>query len=103
MPTEQLKEALRLFTKQRDWNQYHTPKNLAMAMSVEMAELVEIFQWKTAKQSAELSQTEQDALADEVADVLIYLTMLADKFDMDPIAEAWRKIEKNRLKYPESE
>lgn len=103
-PTEQniqsLIEKLRNFVAERDWHQFHSPKNLAMALSVEAAEIVEIFQWLTQEQSRGLQGDQLDRLADEIGDVMIYLTMLADRLGLDPIAAAHRKIEKNREKYP---
>jgi len=96
----QLRDALREFTAARDWRQYHTPKNLAMAMIVEAAELVEQFQWMTAEQSMTLSAEQLAAVRDEVADTLIYLVELADVLDIDLIAAARDKMAKNAVKYP---
>ena len=95
-----LKSDLRKFTKDRNWNQYHSPKNLAMALSVEVAELVEIFQWLTEDESRELLNKEFDNLKDEIGDVQIYLTMICDWFDLDPIEMAKAKLEKNKIKHP---
>jgi NTP pyrophosphatase (non-canonical NTP hydrolase) len=95
-----LRDALREFCRARDWHRYHTPKNLVMALSVEAAELVEHFQWATAEESMALDAAKRGAVADEIADVLIYLTELADVLDIDPIAAARAKIVKNALKYP---
>ena len=94
-----LKADLRQFTKDRDWEQFLSPKNLAMALSVEVAELVEIFQWLTEEESYCLSKF-RDELIDEIGDVQIYLTMIADCFNLDPIEMAKRKLEKNKMKYP---
>lgn len=93
-------EKLRVFAKERDWNQFHSPKNLAMALSIEAAELMEIFQWLTQPQSRALDADKHDKLNDEIGDVQIYLTMLADKFGIDPIQAAHAKVEKNRRNYP---
>jgi len=93
-------EKLRRFAEERDWEQFHTPKNLAMALSVEVAEIVEHFQWLTAKESRQLDQEKKAELKEEIGDVMIYLASLADKFDIDPIEAAKEKIEKNRKKYP---
>jgi dCTP diphosphatase len=98
-----LREALRQFAEQRDWRQYHTPKNLAMAMIVEAAELVEHFQWLTPEQSQTLPADTLAAVRDEVADTLIYLVELADALDIDLIAAARDKIVKNSIKYPTAE
>jgi NTP pyrophosphatase (non-canonical NTP hydrolase) len=95
-----LRDALREFCAARDWHRYHTPKNLVMALSVEAAELVEHFQWATPEESLNLAATKRAEVADEIADVLIYLTELADVLEIDPIAAARAKIVKNALKYP---
>lgn len=95
-----LRDALREFCAARDWHRYHTPKNLVMALSVEAAELVEHFQWATAEESLALAADKRAEVADEIADVLIYLTELADVLDIDPIAAARAKIVKNAAKYP---
>ena len=98
-----LRDALREFCKARDWHQYHTPKNLVMALSVEAAELVEHFQWATPEESLALSNEKRADVADEIADVLIYLTELADVLGIDPVAAARAKIIKNAIKYPAPE
>jgi NTP pyrophosphatase (non-canonical NTP hydrolase) len=98
-----LRDALREFCIARDWHQYHTPKNLVMALSVEAAELVEHFQWATPEESLALSDEKRAAVADEIADVLIYLTELADVLGIDPVAAARAKIIKNAIKYPAPE
>ena len=95
-----LRDALRSFCAARDWHRYHTPKNLVMALSVEAAELVEHFQWATPEESLSLAPEKRAEVADEIADVLIYLTELADVLDIDPIAAAREKIIKNAAKYP---
>lgn len=91
---------LEAFVAERDWERYHTPKNLAMALSVEAAEIVEIFQWMGADQSRDPDAATREHLRDEIGDVLIYLTMLARKLEIDPLEAAHAKLEKNRLKYP---
>ena len=95
-----LRERLRRFAAERDWQQFHTPKNLAMALSVEAAELLEHFQWLTAEQSARLDAKTRRAVADELADVLLYLTRLADVLDIDLLAAARVKLRLNAKKYP---
>lgn len=95
-----LRDALRDFCTARDWHRFHTPKNLVMALSVEAAELVEHFQWATPEESQELTAEKRAEVADEIADVLIYLTELADVLGIDPIDAARRKIAKNAVKYP---
>ena len=95
-----LRDALRQFAAERDWDQFHSPKNLAIALSVEAAELLEHFQWLTEAQAGALPPAKLDEVRDEMADVLVYLVRLADKLDVDLLAAAAQKIEKNALKYP---
>jgi dCTP diphosphatase len=95
-----LRDALRRFAAARDWQQFHTPKNLAIALCVEAAELLEHFQWLTAAQSARLDPRRKRAVAAEIADVLLYLTRLADVLQVDPLAAAQRKLRQNARKYP---
>ena len=97
---ENLLQIVRKFNKERDWEQYHSPKNLAMALSVEVAEVVEHFQWLNQAQSRSLEPSKKEEIRDEIGDILIYLVNLADKLDIDPIRAALDKIEKNRKKYP---
>ena len=100
MDLRKLQDRLQAFADARDWNPFHSPKNLAMALSVEAAELVEIFQWLTEAQSRDLSAGQRAALADEIADVQIYLLRLADMANVDIEAAVEQKIIKNALKYP---
>lgn len=95
-----LRDALRDFAAARDWEQFHMPKNLAMALIVEAAELVEHFQWLTPVQSATLSAERRSDIGEEIADVLLYLILLADVLGIDPIEAARAKMVKNALKYP---
>lgn len=95
-----LKQRLREFARARDWEQFHSPKNLAMALIVEAAELVEQFQWLTEAQSAQLTSEQRHAVEHELADVFIYLTRLADILNVDLYAAAARKIALNEQKYP---
>ena len=97
---EQLQQQLRDFAAARDWDQFHSPKNLAMALSAEAAELLEIFQWLTEEQSRSLAADAKAAASDEIADVLLYLVRLADKLEIDPVAAAQRKLAANERKYP---
>lgn len=92
--------ALRAFAEERDWEQFHSPKNLAMALAGEVGELLEHFQWQTQGESAELSPDDRPEVEDEMADVLLYLVRLADKLDVDLLAAAERKLAKNAVKYP---
>lgn len=91
---------LRAFARARGWEKYHAPKNLAMALSVEVAELVEHFQWLTAEQSDSLDPATLAAVADEIADVQIYLLELADRLGIEVTQAVRRKLEKNAIKYP---
>lgn len=95
-----LRDSLRKFVSERDWDQFHSPKNLAMALSVEASELMEHFQWLTEDESRRLPPEKLAAVRDEMADVLVYLVRLADKLDVDLLEAAAQKIEKNALKYP---
>lgn len=96
----QLLERLIEFRKERDWEQFHDPKNLAEAISIEAGELLELFLWKTTEQSCELSEQDINRLKEEMADILIFLVYLADAFNIDLFSAAFDKIEKNELKYP---
>jgi len=95
-----LRDALRIFCAERQWQSFHTPKNLSMALIKEAAEIVEHFQWATAEESHEIDPEKKSAVADEIADVLMYLVQLADVLDIDPLAAAQEKIAKNAKKYP---
>jgi dCTP diphosphatase len=95
-----LRERLRRFAADRDWGQFHTPKNLAMSVAIEAAEIMEHFQWLSAVQSLELNAAARHAVAHEIADVLLYLVRLADVLDIDMIEAAHEKIELNATKYP---
>jgi dCTP diphosphatase len=97
---ESLREELRRFAAEREWDQFHSPKNLAMALAAEAGELLEVFQWLTEQQSRELEGRAREAVAEEIADVLLYLVRLADRLDVDPVAAARRKLEENARKYP---
>jgi len=95
-----LREELRRFARERDWDQFHSPKNLAMALSVEAAELLEVFQWLTEAQSHALAPEARAAAEQEIADVLLYLVRLADRLGIDPVSAARAKLEANARKYP---
>ena len=95
-----LETAIAAFVEQRDWDRFHSPKNLAMALSVEASEVVEIFQWLSEEQSLALDADRREALADELGDVLIYLVQLARKTGIDLLEAAHQKVEKNRRRYP---
>jgi len=95
-----LQEQVADFAKKRDWEKYHSPKNLAMALSVEASELLEIFLWLTDKESQDLPDDKLNSLKEEIGDVMIYLANLANKFGIDPIECAREKLEINKRKYP---
>lgn len=97
---EELKERVRAFVAERDWDQFHSPKNLAMALSVEAAELVEIFQWLTEEQSAEPDAGRRERAAEELADILWFLVRIADRLDIDLLQAAGEKLARNAVKYP---
>ena len=99
---DELTWALRRFAAERDWERYHSPKNLAAALIVEAGELLEHFQWLTQEQSLHLSPEAKQEVAHEVADVLIYLTRLADRLGIDMLAAASEKMVLNGRKYPPS-
>ena len=95
-----LRDELRKFSAERDWDQYHSPKNIAIALSVEASELLEHFQWLTEEQSHSLSTEKLVAVGKEMADVLLYLISLADKLDINLIKTTQSKLSENADKYP---
>ncbi len=95
-----IKVKLRQFAQVRDWDQFHSPKNLSMALAGEAGELLERFQWLTEEQSKSLSLEQQQAVEEEMADVFLYLLRLADKLNVDLMEVANNKLAKNELKYP---
>lgn len=99
-PLLALRDALRRFAAERDWDQFHSPRNLAVALSVEAAELLEHFQWLTEEQSAALPPETRVRVGEEIADVLLYLIRLADKLNLDLVACAAAKMQLNAEKYP---
>ena len=97
---KQLNERHRRFVIERNWQRHQTPKNLAMALTGEVGELVELFQWLTPEESREVAGERRQAVAEEMADVLIYLVRLADEMGIDLVAAAHEKCEINERKYP---
>ena len=97
---ESLRNQLRTFAADRDWDQFHSPKNLASALAVEASELLEHFQWLTEAESQQLSPEALNEVRTEVADVLLYLIRISDKLGIDLISAAYAKIELNAAKYP---
>ncbi|MEM5434081.1 nucleotide pyrophosphohydrolase [Paraburkholderia diazotrophica] len=95
-----VRDLLRQFVSERDWSRFHSPKNLATALSVEASELLEPFQWLESGEKSELADDKLTAIRHEMADVLAYLVMLADRLDVDLYAAVLEKIELNRAKYP---
>jgi NTP pyrophosphatase (non-canonical NTP hydrolase) len=97
---EEIIKKINQFAQERDWDQFHSPKNLTMALSVEVSELVEEFQWLTEEQSRNLASDKLDKVKDEIGDVLNYILRLCSKLNVDPLAAVSDKLEKNRKKYP---
>jgi dCTP diphosphatase len=101
VPTlDDLARRLQGYADERDWNQFHSPKNLAAALSVEVAEILEHFQWLTQEESRALREEKLAEIREEIGDVLIYLVRLADVLDIDPMEAALDKLAKNEEKYP---
>lgn len=97
---EKLHKAITIFIEERNWAQFHSPKNLAMALSVETSEILEIFQWMTAEESSTLSGKQLVHLEEEIGDVMIYLSTLAASLGLNPLTAAHKKLKKNTSKYP---
>ena len=97
---QELRARINHFVAERDWAQFHTPKNLAMAMIVEAAELVEQFQWDTPQESQQLSLEKREAVSHELADTFVYLLRIAEVLNIDLIEAANQKIDLNAKKYP---
>ena len=95
---DELIKEIKEFIQARDWEQFHAPKNLAMALSTEAAEILEIFQWKQPEEK--LSNKEKESLKQEIGDTLIYLLELADKYEIDIVEAAKYKLKLNDKKYP---
>lgn len=103
MSTDSLKnlqQALLEFSNARDWEKFHSPKNLSMALSVEVAELLEHFQWSTEEESRLLQGEKLVEVSEEVADVLLYLLQICNQLNIDPVDAAQKKLLKNAVKYP---
>lgn len=95
-----IRDEVRVFVNERDWDQFHTPKNLSAALTVEAAELLEHFQWLRTGDANELGERKLEQVRHEMADVLVYLIRLADKLDVDLHAAVLEKMVLNRAKYP---
>jgi len=102
MDLPDIRKKIRTFAEERDWDQFHSPKNLTMGLAAEAAELLEIFQWLTEEQSKEIVKNEKEMalVREEVADVFIYLVRLADKLGIDIEEEVKKKMKVNEKKYP---
>ena len=99
---EKIKVAIRNFAKERDWDQFHSPKNVATALSIEASELLELFLWASESESKEIMKDETKAskVKEELADIFYYLIRLSDLLSIDIESEFWGKLEKNAQKYP---
>lgn len=97
-----IRDHMRAFVRERDWEKFHTPKNLAMALTGEASELQELFQWLTPEESQQimLDPAKAKKVQDELADVLVYCVRLADVLGIDPEAAIWAKMQQNAAKYP---
>ncbi len=91
---------IKAFNRERDWEKYHSPKNLSMALSVEVAELLEVFQWLTEDESRHLPPAKKHAVEEEIGDVTILLLALAEEVGLDILEAARKKLQRNREKYP---
>ena len=102
IPIDELRAVVQKFITERDWDRYHTPKNLSMSIAIEAAELMEHFQWVTNIQSVEMLQDEhaRSQVVDELSDILIYCFSLANKIDIDISSAILDKINRNELRYP---
>lgn len=97
---DDLRVAIAAFVRERDWDQFHTPKNLAMGLAIEAAEVLELFQWLTEAESRTLNMEQLTCLREEIGDVQLYLINLAGKFELDPLECASAKLMINKVKYP---
>ncbi len=100
MDIKKIQKKLRDFADERDWEQFHTPKNLSMALSVEASELLEIFQWQKAEEYKNATEEQKEMIKDEIADIFYYLVRISDKLDINIEEALLKKMKKNREKYP---
>ena len=96
----ELRQLMAQFVAERDWGQFHSPKNLAMSMAIEASELMEHFQWLTNEQAEEIDAAVRHEVGEELADVVCDAMSLANSLDIDIASAVFQKMEKNRLKYP---
>ncbi len=97
---DELIKEIRIFAHERDWEQFHSPKNLSMALVVEASEILEIFQWLSEEESRILDPKTLARVKEEIGDVQIYIARLADQLGISPLEAAYEKLEKNQKKYP---
>lgn len=97
---DRLMKEIKAFVRERDWAQFHSPKNLSMALVSEAAEILKMFRWLNEQDSYSLSEEQRRLLADEIGDVLICLTNLSEKFDIDPIEAAYSKLQRTGTGFP---
>ena len=100
MNYEKIKKEIKDFVDERDWEQFHTPKNLSMALSVEASELLEIFQWQKAEEYKNATEEQREMIKDEIADIFYYLVRISDKLDINIEEALLNKMKKNKEKYP---
>ncbi|MBU0469107.1 MAG: nucleotide pyrophosphohydrolase [Candidatus Omnitrophica bacterium] len=100
VPIQRIKNKIKKFVKERDWEQYHSPKNLGMSIAIEAAELMEIFQWLTEEQSFQLSKKQKTELEDEIADIAVYILNMCNVLNIDLSEAIAKKMIKNEKKYP---
>ena len=100
MNYEKIKKEIKEFVDERDWEQFHTPKNLSMALSVEASELLEIFQWQKAEEYKHATDEQKEMIRDEIADIFYYLVRISDKLEINIEDALIKKMKKNREKYP---
>jgi len=100
MDMDKIEKLIKDFSKQRDWDKFHNPKNLAMALSVETAELIEIFQWLNEEQCLNLDENKKEHLKEEIADIAVYLLRICFAYDINLEEAIKSKMKKNEIKYP---
>ncbi|MDE2102171.1 MAG: nucleotide pyrophosphohydrolase [Patescibacteria group bacterium] len=97
---DELRSKIAAFVRARDWDQFHSPKNLSSAVQIEAAEIAELFLWDSDEQSYNVAKQKKPLLEEEIADVFIYLILLSEKVGCNPIQSALNKLNKNEIKYP---
>ena len=100
MNYEKIKKEIKEFVDERDWDQFHTPKNLSMALSVEASELLEIFQWQKADEFKNATEKQKEMIKDEIADIFYYLVRISEKLNISIEEALLNKMKKNKEKYP---